>query len=240
MDSHPLFEQILTYERCGSTITEARNRLSSLNGNALFIAKEQRSGTGRKGNSWHSPKGGLWFTMVIKSLDVPSGFTLFVGHCLHLTLRELTGSEEMWIKWPNDIYYQEKKVAGIIVKKVLDYHLIGIGINTNCHLPKELEKTATSLQDFGKINNQKVLSHFLDNFQSKLIDYLEQGLDTEYLNKFSFLGGRQVTLGTEFSNYQGIVKNISQDGKIIILLDNGLTQPFCSGSILNFSSNKKR
>ncbi len=240
MESHPLFEQIFSYQRCGSTISEARNHLANLSGNALFIAKEQLQGCGRKGNSWHSPAGGLWFTMAIKGLDVPSGFTLFVGQCLHLSLQEITACDDMTIKWPNDIYYQEKKVAGIIVKKVQDYHLIGVGINTNCILPKELEKTATSLQFLGKIDNHKVLSCFLDNFQAKLGEYLEQGLDANYLNKFSLLKGRLVTLGTEFSNYQGIVKEISKDGKIVLVLDNGLRQPFCSGSILNFSSHKKR
>ncbi len=239
MDSHPLFEQTFEYERCSSTISEARNLLPSLDGNALFIAKEQMDGRGRKGNLWSSPRGGLWFTMAIKDLDVPSGFTLFIGQCLHMTLKKITKSEDISIKWPNDIYYKEKKVAGIIVKKLRNYHLVGIGVNTNCVLPERLHKTATSLQKICPVNNQEILFEFLDYFQSKLIDYLEQGLDEEYLNRFSFLKNKKVTLGTEFANYQGVVKNINKEGKIVLLLDNGLIQPFFSGSILNFAQKKR-
>ncbi len=235
MESHPLFEQTFEYQRCDSTIAKARNHLASLNGNALFIAKEQLAGEGRKGNPWIAPQGGLWFTMAIKDLDVSSCFTLFIGHCLHLTLAKATKSEKISIKWPNDIYFQKKKVAGIIVKKVHNYHLIGIGVNTNCILPRELQETATSLQKFCQVDNQKVLFDFLDNFQANLIDYLEQGLDEDYLNRFSFLNDKKVTIGTEFANYQGLVQRISKYGEIVLLLDNGLVQPFFSGSILEFS-----
>ncbi len=240
MDSHPLFEQIFSLERCSSTMNEARNQLSSLSGNALFIAKEQLAGCGRKGNSWHSPRGGLWFTMALKGLDVPAGFTLFVGQCLHSAICRLTPSSDIYIKWPNDIYLKEKKVAGIIVKKIQDYHLVGVGVNTSCELPNFLQKTATTLQKYENIDNEKILSAFLDTFQEKLIDYLEDGLDEKYLNQFSLLQGRKITLGTEFSNFSGVVQKISKDGKIVLLLDNGLTQPFFSGSVLNFSANKKR
>ncbi len=229
------FEQIFEYEKCVSTLIEAQNKLPFLSGNTLFIAKEQLSGIGRHDNKWLSPVGGLWFTMAIKHLDVPSNFTLFIGQCLHKCIKKFYDSNNLLIKWPNDIYLKNKKLAGIIVQKKLNYLLIGIGINTNSRIPNELKDTATTLKDLTKIDNNEFLLAFIDIFQKNLDDYFVNGLDENYLNNFSFLQDKKITIGTQFAKFEGVVKKISKTGDIVLTLDNGLTQPFFSGTILNFS-----
>ena len=235
MEKNYPFEQIFEYETCSSTLIEAQNKLPFLSGNALFIAKEQLTGMGRHGNKWLSPRGGLWFTMAIKHLDVPSNFTLFIGKCLHKCIKKFYDSNKLLIKWPNDIYFKHKKLAGIIVQKKLNYLLIGIGINTNSKIPSELKSTAISLKNFTEINNEEFLLAFIDIFQENLDGYFTNGFNENYINRFSFLQGKKITIGTQFAKYEGIVKEINKNGDIVLSLDSGLTQPFFSGTILDFS-----
>lgn len=130
------------YETIPSTNDQAKqvakqDPLSS----AVIVARTQQSGKGRHGRTWSSPAGGLWMSILLHpnlSLADASKTTLAAGIGIIHALQELTGLE-VQIKWPNDIVFQGRKLAGILGEVSGEWIsvqnlILGIGINGNFSL----------------------------------------------------------------------------------------------------------
>ena len=114
-----------------------------------FIAKKQTKGRGRRGRKWFSPpEGGLYL-----SFKLPKEFfgkrrelaclSLVCGLSVSQAVDTYTFSK---IKWPNDVYIGEKKVAGILIETNSTDLVVGIGVNLNMDsFPPELREVATSI-----------------------------------------------------------------------------------------------
>lgn len=129
--------QVVALARVGSTMDTA-HELAALDAPAgtIVIAEEQTAGRGRGGRSWHSPPGsGIWMTLVERprtadGLDVLS---LRVGLRLAPVL-ERWSSQPVKLKWPNDLYVGDRKLAGVLIEARwrgarADWVAIGLGIN---------------------------------------------------------------------------------------------------------------
>jgi BirA family transcriptional regulator, biotin operon repressor / biotin---[acetyl-CoA-carboxylase] ligase len=122
-------------------------------GAVLVLAETQSKAVGRQGREWHSPAGGVWFTLALplKNLTLAqvAPFSMVTALTLADSLREVNNLD-CELKWPNDIFYKGKKVAGILLSTTTKYKrawlLIGIGINVNNELPAELKTIATSIK----------------------------------------------------------------------------------------------
>jgi len=241
---HPLFDEVLFFNKLGSTSSKAERLINSntANGNFLCMAGEQTSGRGRGKNSWLSPTGGIWLTAALYGFNFQSNITIFTGICIHKTLSELfpSISDKLKIKWPNDIYLDNKKLCGILSSNLTGrkYHLIGIGLNTNIgELDERMAPNATSLQiELGKlVDNEKLLAIIFDNFASALPDFVEGKLDVKYFNQHSLLKGHQIELNTDFDIFRGKAKGIDKNGALLIELKPGMIQPFYAGSIISWT-----
>ena len=113
----------------------------------LVIANEQTAGRGRGGKSWQSPPGaGIWLTLVERPRDA-SGLgvlSLRVGLAAAEALDRFA-SEPIRLKWPNDLYVDRGKLAGILVEarwrdQVVEWVAIGLGVNVKA--PEEIENAA--------------------------------------------------------------------------------------------------
>jgi len=113
----------------------------------LVIANEQTAGRGREGRSWQSaPGAGLWLTLIERPKD-SSGLgvlSLRVGLVAAEALDRFT-SEPIRLKWPNDLYVDQGKVAGILVEarwreSVVEWVAIGLGVNVKA--PENVERAA--------------------------------------------------------------------------------------------------
>ena len=124
----------------------------------LLIAKIQTSGRGRKNDDWASPEGGFWATLgTSTSLTLKeSQLALFHYSTAILLARAIKEEYDLpvQIKWPNDILYENKKLAGILIDYVTssqkNYILIGMGVNLNNSsddMPRALRKIAISIKD---------------------------------------------------------------------------------------------
>jgi len=108
----------------------------SLNG-TVVLAETQKKGKGRLKRVWISPEGGLWFTIILKTVleekNLPE-VTLIAAYSITSVL-DTEYKIKGIIKWPNDIYYEKLKLGGILteVEKINSdiYLIIGIGINAN-------------------------------------------------------------------------------------------------------------
>jgi len=149
-----LEERIYYFSEIGSTMDEARKlaRKGAKEG-TIVIAEVQADGRGRLNREWLSPKGGIYFTIILRPMISPvyaPRINLMVSIIVAATIRKLFGIKA-GLKWPNDVLIEGRKVCGILAEMnaemdVVNFVNVGIGINANTSIP-QFEKTATSLKD---------------------------------------------------------------------------------------------
>ena len=119
-----------------STQTRARERvLAGQRGPAVVLADGQSAGRGQRGRQWQSPMGAALYLTVIwpsaRRLAHLSGLSLAVGLSLRASLTHWRIAAQL--KWPNDIWVRQRKLAGVLVEALADPTgstlLIGIGLN---------------------------------------------------------------------------------------------------------------
>lgn len=123
----------------------------------LIVAEYQTHGRGQYGRNWQSESGkNLCFSFQYfpKNLGIENGFKLSQGIALAVVrgINKLIAPKSAFIKWPNDILLENKKIGGILVESICSENkihkiVVGIGLNVNqIHFPEEL-KNAGSLKD---------------------------------------------------------------------------------------------
>ncbi len=241
---HPLFDEIYSFDKIESTNLKAKKLIKTgeARGNFLVISRTQSGGIGRNRNLWFSPDGGIWMTVCLYGLIVSSNFTIFTGICIHKAITELFPEikSNLKIKWPNDIFLNNKKLCGILSSNLQaeKYHLLGIGLNSNvCEIPLELKDIAISLRKEldHNIDNKVLVTKIFNNFASNLPDFIEGKLDMKYYNEHSLLKGRTIELDTDFDKFSGIAKGINKSGALLIELKPGMIQPFYAGTVISWT-----
>ena len=100
--------------------------------NFAIYALEQTNGVGSRDNSWLGYRGNLHFSFCIQKSDLPKDLPLAsVSIYFAYLLKEVLQNHgsKIWIKWPNDLYLNDKKVGGVISSKILKFIVGGIGLN---------------------------------------------------------------------------------------------------------------
>lgn len=150
--------KLLQYEALESTNKTAAEaaRAGAAEG-TVIVAARQTGGRGRMTRSFASPPGGLYFSLILRPQIDPqyvAQLTLLAGVAVAQSLRSLYDTEEICIKWPNDLLWGGKKLCGILSELTLradgavDYVIVGIGVNLALareDFPAELQPVATSL-----------------------------------------------------------------------------------------------
>ena len=229
------------YNTLNSTKSLAENYIKNqkYNDHFLIIADEQINGVGRNENLWTSPKGGLWFSLVLNHLSLQKSLTLFIGYCVLKSLNELTNSQLFQTKWPNDIYLYNKKIAGIICSQYPQFNMtsINIGINTNCS-NKELPETANSIKSALNItiDNELYLNTIISNIMSNLSQYESMGLPLfkDYYEKHDFLKNKYINIISGDKVHKGHYIDINNDGALLLKNDNDQIETVYAGSVSMF------
>jgi len=117
---------------------------------AVVLTGLQTAGRGRGANTWWSRAGSLTVTFVIPTDDriEPHQLPLIAGLAARNATAELSGSDAIQLKWPNDLQFEGRKLAGLLCERVLNVDLVGIGLNVNLNphdSPKELGRSIASL-----------------------------------------------------------------------------------------------
>jgi len=210
----------INLRKTDSTNNYAKNLVK--NGNdAIITAKIQTKGKGSKGREFISEKGGLYLTSLkfYNNYSVLDGFKIMISVSVAVckTLNYLGYDSK--IKWPNDIYIQNKKVCGILIensfqKNEISSSIVGIGININNIIPENLKLTAISLKD---INNKKVS---INKIKKLLINNLNKEYSIDEYKKLSLVINKNVNIISGNEVYGALVKDISECGQLVIIKDN--------------------
>lgn len=224
-------KRIQYYSEVDSTNRIAKE-LGKVPGNhgVLVLAEQQNAGRGRLGRNWNSPSGnGIWMTLVLQPNLHPghaSMLTIVAALAVNNAIRNITGLDS-FIKWPNDIVVNGKKVCGILtemntINEKLEYAIIGIGVNVNQDkFPEELKDTATSILLEGKrsIDRIELIADIMKHFEF----YYDVFLKTENLIKLKDLYNenlvnlnRQVRILEKDMEYAGIALGINETGVLLV------------------------
>jgi len=208
---------------------------------AIFLADAQTRGRGRSGHTWHSPaEENLYFSMILRPRVEPRALpplALVLGLCVARVVDEALGRRIAAIKWPNDVFIGDQKIAGILVESsmrggAIDAVIAGIGINVGASsFPEDLEGRATSLRLSGaSLLDRSVLAARLAHaIEGALEPFVSSGL-------YSFLrelGRRDALLGValEVGDVLGIGVGIDEGGYLLVRTGEGETHRIGSGSI---------
>jgi BirA family biotin operon repressor/biotin-[acetyl-CoA-carboxylase] ligase len=169
--------KILEFEKLESTQKKAKEIAKEAEPWTVVVAKEQTGGYGRKGNFWYSPKGGLYFSVILPKTKIEDLqiLTILAAFCVAKILKE-DFKLGPFIKLPNDVYVNSKKICGILTENIVlgkevKNSIIGIGLNTNIEkIPRDLENVATSIKIELKkeVENKELLKKILEELKEKL------------------------------------------------------------------------
>ncbi len=192
----------------------------------------QTKGKGRAGRVWESPPGGLWFSVLLHPrlpLEEMALLSLVfaAGICRGL---DKYIEQECKIKWPNDIYLDQKKLAGILLEtSSLEedvYLIVGVGINVNVNRDElgSLNNRAVSLSEYSSadINKDSILTTVLEYMEIYYSDYQQKGFG-EILEEFKELClhlGKRVKIECSSRTVSGT--NVGIDSRGRLLVDNGI------------------
>lgn len=210
----------------------------------ICLAETQTKGKGRLGRSWYSPPGeNIYLSIGIQSKTAKTkflGLSLIVAIAIIDAIKDYGITANFAIKWPNDILFQQQKVAGILIdtfSKTTNTNnlIIGVGLNLNmltCPADLPLKPWISLQQITGKIIEKNIMTalliyHILNYFK-KLTTTTTQLLTKTWKN-YDYLFNKLITIKTTTNSYQGTAKGIDPHGNLILLLANGQYQTFSSG-----------
>ena len=130
----------LKVSQTASTNTYLSRLAATLPGGTVIYTPCQTAGRGQKGNSWESEGGkNLTFSLLFKYPPVKARDQFYLSEAAALAVVEALTAEagdSFTVKWPNDVYWQDKKICGMLIENSLNGTdiatcIIGIGINVN-------------------------------------------------------------------------------------------------------------
>lgn len=182
----------------------------------LCVAEQQTAGRGRRGRVWQSPYGrNLYFSLTWAfqgGASVLEGLSLAIGVAVVKALRAV-GVKGLGLKWPNDILYDNKKLAGILLEMTGDAEgpcnlVVGIGLNISmpCSEAQEIDQAWINLKDIspGLPTRNEVLARIVNELVPLLAEYESKG----------FLAYRESFLSLD--EYKDKPVYIKQGSKVVI------------------------
>ncbi|MTH48898.1 bifunctional biotin--[acetyl-CoA-carboxylase] ligase/biotin operon repressor BirA [Intestinirhabdus alba] len=219
------------------------DRIGQLKSGDACVAEYQQAGRGRRGRKWFSPFGAnLYLSMFWRLEQGPAaamGLSLVIGIVMAEVLREL-GADRVRVKWPNDLYLQDKKLAGILVEltgKTGDAAQIVIGAGINMAMRRVEEDMVTqgwiNLQEAGVFLDRNTLAAKLIHELRAALQLFEQEGLAPWLSRWEKLDNfihRPVKLIVGDKEITGISRGIDAQGALLLEQD-GVVKPWLGGEI---------
>ncbi|HBG77562.1 MAG TPA: biotin--[acetyl-CoA-carboxylase] ligase [Phycisphaerales bacterium] len=237
LNAERIGREIIIYKSTSSTNDIAAQYANGggKNDGVVVLAEQQTAGRGRRANKWLSQTGkSILCSVLIRDNGISSDIIPLVSA---VAVAETVGKyADAKIKWPNDIFLADRKVAGILIDGIVragqKFYVIGIGIN--CHQRREdfvgeLRDTATSIdiQTGGVCDRNKVAAELLTNLEH----YLAAASDNpasiiEKWQSRNMLSGKKITVEYNGERFTGNCIGIEPTEGLIIQLECGVVRTF--------------
>ena len=225
-------QNLITLKEVDSTNTFLKNTLSNskpLPEGTVIMAESQYAGRGQQQNRWHSDAGkNLTFSILLKpsflaisdQFDLTRAVSLGVYDALHPLL-----GDSLKIKWPNDIYYNDMKLGGMLIENAIQgsqikHAVIGIGLNINQdNFPEYLPNAASVKQILQRdYDLRQILSDICSHIEGWYLKLKAGQVDTirkEYLSRLYWLG-KNKRFSSSNGEFEGTVKDVLNNGLLVI------------------------
>ncbi len=222
---------IEVYPELASTNLFLSSKAQVLNKDAVVIvADHQTAGVGRQGKQWLSTPGNISFS-VLTHFDLPPGklmgLSLVTGLSVARVLRDLIDLD-CYLKWPNDIYVDDSKLAGLLIEVVncssnKSSVITGIGLNYKAMKVSEYDQPVIGLEDLrAELPSRSqligcILTALINNYgkyhNKGLVEFLPQWRKADYLY------GREVKIIQQQKEVFGIAQGLSELGELLVDVD---------------------
>ena len=205
----------------------------------LCIAREQTKGKGQHGRDWSSQKDGSILFSLRKPYSIDTnlnGLSLVVGMAIIKSLEVECQLSGLKIKWPNDVYFENQKLAGILMEnnihKGVQYLVIGVGVNYQLNHTINIDTPWTDLSQIVKKlpNFDKLTASFIKNILSMSKDFEFNGLASllSEWSDYDMLKGVKIRSTESKEFFEGKVDGISEYGALRISSPEGVKEVYSS------------
>lgn len=221
-------QNIIYLDNIDSTNKYALRNFTELSDSTLVVASAQSEGRGRHARQWISPSGiNIYASMIIKNIGKNPALTSMIPSLAALSvLRQSAPGIKFWLKWPNDIFCRERKIAGILCEtaSAANQQITGIvaGIGINVNMPAEIinriDQPATSLMY--ETNNEFNLKKVIKKLAKSLNKYYNiYSISPEMLFSYwkdeNLLLGQTVEINTGEKDITGKIIDFGHNGELI-------------------------
>lgn len=199
----------------------------------LALAEMQTQGRGRHGSKWLSPIGqNIYLSIgVAYAAIVPDIATLSLAISIRVAeqLRKL--GVHAWVKWPNDIFYDNRKLGGFLIESRLESHgpchvVVGMGLNLwlSESDQKSLDRPSAYIQQSKHLSRNFLLQEIIPGLNELLLNYHKLGFQQHYerWSEFDLLRDRTIQIIDGDKVHEGIAKGINRDGSLILQTSSGV------------------
>jgi len=214
----------------------------------VLITDHQSHGRGRFDRTWISPPGNLAFSLAVsipKNIDKVYQLNLLAGLSMVKAIKNLYYLN-IFLKWPNDVIINNKKLVGILSESVLEAKtiVIGIGVNLNSRtkdFPSELQPLLTTLceQTNETVSKDILLNEFLKIFSDDMKLYLKEGFKAFNKQLYSLLAWKNQNIQVQESPndiYSAMLLQIDDDGFLVVVTESGAIKKVVAADIRLFGS----
>ena len=223
---------------------------------ALFLAEEQTSGRGRGTNRWVSSEGALTFSLVVAPAMLRTEvacwpqLSLWTALGIRDSIASFTTTSDVRVKWPNDVFLQNRKVCGILIETTSSPEsasssesaprlVVGVGINVNNDLartsPNETAN-ATSIRDARSewTSLEEVAQSVLTHIDEAWSLFAAHHSLLDHWPNHCLLTGKQVRWQRSTKSVYGICQGISDDGALLLKTKASALPMKCLGGTITF------
>ncbi len=220
--------RVVVFDEIGSTLDAAHQLAPEAPSGTLVIADQQTAGRGRHGRRWTSPPGsGVWLTLVERPADARALDVLALRCGLYAAeALDLLAGATVGVKWPNDLYVGDRKLAGILIETrwrgtAPEWVAIGFGINV---LPPALDTAAGLLPGTSRLAVLDLLVPALRRAASA-----SRHLSADELRRWA---SRDIAAGRRLSSPgEGVARGIGASGELQVLRVDGTSSTHRTGSL---------
>ncbi|SMG50548.1 BirA family transcriptional regulator, biotin operon repressor / biotin-[acetyl-CoA-carboxylase] ligase [Marivirga sericea] len=233
-------KQLVSLPSCHSTndVMAQMSAKNQLHEGAIIITKHQTKGKGQRGNEWNSPAGqNLTFSIFLRPRFLKATQQFELNRMVSLSLLDVVKNfkdeSRVFVKWPNDLILNKKKVAGILIENSISQNAISesiVGIGLNVNQTENLLPTATSLQQ--QFNKEFELEKILLDIVQRLEHYylIMRSQDFRFIHELYesklYLKDKVAYYEDGIGKFNGIIRKVYPDGVLEIEDEGGIYKKY--------------
>lgn len=223
-------------KKLGSTNDFAMNltKTTSVLDGTVVRTSYQFQGKGQMGNTWFSePNKNLAVSVVLKPSGLNGANIYLLNMAVALALRDFAATycDHVKVKWPNDIYVGERKVAGILVENLwkgsqVQFSVAGLGVNINQEVfpPDIPNPTSLFLETQKRFDLEEVYQQLLWHIEKWYLKFKQdpQAIKEQYLSQLLYFETPRVYKTKNNEELHGRIVDVSEAGKLMLMTESGL------------------